>query len=262
MWRGLKIAVGLLALLALGWIGMTSLVRAYIFLPPDDILPPEWHGAPAQEVSLRTPDRTWLNGYFWAPRGGAKDIIVYFHGNNGSQQRSAEHGWPLTQGGRGVLIASYRGYGGNYGMPSEKGLAIDADAWIEKARRLLPPGGKLYLFGYSLGGGVALSAATRNRVDGVATLGTFTSVRDMAPGYARPFLYDDFDNIAAIRRIRVPVVLLHGEEDEVIPFAAMRKLAEASGGRAKMVPLPGERHGVAFTKLAPLVWNELAGEKR
>lgn len=262
MRRGLKIAFGLLTLAALGWIGMTSLVRAHIFLPPDDVSPPEWHAAPAQAISVRTADRTWLNGYYWAPKGGAKDIIVYFHGNNGSQQSSAEHAWPLTHGGRGVLIASYRGYGGNHGTPSEKGLAFDADAWIEQARQRLPPGGRLYLLGYSLGGGVALSAATRNRIDGVATLGTFTSVRDMTPGYALPFLYDEFDNIAAIRRIRVPVLLIHGEQDEVIPFDAMRRLGEASGGRAKMVPLPGERHGVAFSKLAPLVWNGLAGEKR
>jgi pimeloyl-ACP methyl ester carboxylesterase len=111
------------------------------------------------------------------------------------------------------------------------------------------------VFGHSLGGGVALEMAARHKVDGVATLGTFTSVVDRAPAIARPFVLDRFDNKAAIRRITAPVTLFHGEQDEIIAFSFGERLRDASGGRARFVPLPGEGHSVAMGKMAPLLWR-------
>lgn len=253
MGRRARIAIVLALVLALVWTGLTALARHIEFQPGGEVAAPVWTGTPPREVSVTTADGLTLHGYYW-PAGAARDIIILFHGNADSQQAMASRALPFADGGHGVLVASYRGYGGNPGGPSAPGLLIDGDAWIARARTLLPRGGRLYLFGHSLGSGVALAIAARHPVDGVATLGAFTRVSDMAPWYARPFIADEFDNVAAMHRITARVALFHGDRDEVIPFDNMAGLFAASRGRAHMVPLPGEGHFVPLTKMAPMVW--------
>lgn len=248
--------IGLVTLAALGlvWLGMSALVRHFEFRPGATVETPHWTGTPPQEVAVTTADGLTLHGYYW-PAGAARDILVVFHGNADSQQAMAQYAQPFAEGGHGVLIASYRGYGGNPGSPSAAGLLTDGDAWIAKARALLPAGGKLFVFGHSLGGGVALGMAARHPVDGVATLGTFSRIADVAPWYAWPFIADEFDNAAAVRRITAPLILFHGDRDEVIPYANVWRLRDAANGHARVVPLPGDGHSVALSRLAPMVWG-------
>ena len=215
------------------------------------------HEAPAA-ISTTTSDGLQLGGYYWPAAPGNDTIIVYFHGNGFNQLVGARRAEPLRVGGHGVLVASYRGYGGNPGRPSEEGLFTDAEAWLAKARELAP-NARLYLFGHSLGGAVALEMAARHPVSGVATLGTFTRLADVAPAIARGFLPDRFDNLRAIQRVTAPVFLIHGTQDQIVPFTATGRLRQASGGRAKVVPLQGAGHHVPLEKLSPAVWTMLLG---
>lgn len=254
MGRGLKIALGALVLAAAVWFGVTTIVRAYVFKNSDVIVVPVWQGTPPVEASVTTADGMTLQGYYWAP-AGAKDILVLFHGNGNNQQGVAPAAEAFTHGGHGVLVASYRGFGGNPGSPSQTGLFADGDAWMALARKLLPPGGKLYVLGRSLGSGVAMEMAARHPVDGLATVGGYTSITDMAPWIARPFVLDPFDNVAAIRRVQAPIVLFHGDKDPIIPFACAPKLRDASGGRAKLVVMHDWGHSIPPDVLAPLLWG-------
>lgn len=236
--------------------GCADVVRDRVFLPPPLAAAPAWERMP-EAIEVTTADGLTLKGLFWAPQGERRDIVVYFHGNAGNLNRDGAYAAPLAADGRGLLMTSYRGYSGNPGRPTEVGLSADADAFLAQARRRLPPGGRLFVLGHSLGGAVALGAATRQPVDGVATLGTFARIGDLAPWGVRGFMPDRFDNAAAIARIDAPVILFHGTSDAVVPFAAAETLRSASRDRARVVPLDGAGHHPDMRRLAPLVWSAL-----
>ncbi len=237
--------------------GCAGIIRDQIYQPSAAVAEPAWTERAPQRLTVSTTDGIELTGLYWAPVPPQRDIIIYFHGNGGTLFRSALRAEPLAAGGNGVLMTSYRGYSGNNGSPSETGLRRDAAAFADHARSLLPAGGTLYLFGHSLGGAVALGEAARVPVGGVATLGTFTSVRDNAPAIARGILPDQFDNRALIALPGPPVILFHGRQDMTIPFAQGEALAAASRGRATLVPLDTAGHQADMRLLAPMVWQML-----
>ena len=243
----------LAAALLLG--GCAGFVRDRIYRPePLSAQTPPWPGRAPQQVSVTTADGVTLHGYWWPPADGRSDVTVYFHGNGFNHQVGAWRAAPLAAGGHGVLVAGYRGYGDNAGRPSEPGLTLDAEAWMRRAREL-QPWGRLYLFGHSLGGAVALKMAGAFPVDGVATLGTFSRLAAAAPRLTRAFLPDRWDNRAAIARASAPTTLFHGTKDTVVPFTEAAILHDAAAGRARIVPLEGGGHQIDLAKLAPLVWQ-------
>ena len=235
--------------------GCAGLLRDRIFQPqPLAETSVEWVTDPPQAVTVTTADGLALGGYYWPAEPGTDSLLVAFHGNGFNQLVGAARAEPFRSGGHGVLVASYRGYGDNPGTPSETGLLLDGAAWMEKAEELEPTG-RRYVFGHSLGGAIALAMGGRYDVDGVATLGTFTSMTAMVPAIARASLEDRFDNLAAIGRVSAPVYLYHGTQDRSVPFTAAGELQRASGGRAAVVPLEGGGHHVPMDRLAPLVWS-------
>ncbi|WP_370178420.1 alpha/beta hydrolase [Alteriqipengyuania sp.] len=243
----------LLLAAALGLSGCAGIIRDRIYQPrtlaESEIA---YSGVAPSAVQVTAADGLTLDGYYWAPVAGNDTLVVYFHGNSGNHLEAAARAEPLTEGGHGVLVASYRGYGDNPGSPTEEGLFADADAWMAEARRLAPES-KLFVFGHSLGGAVALEMAVRHDTAGVTTLGTFSRLSAAAPSYARGILPDRFDNIAAIKRVSEPILLLHGTEDEVVGFVNGERLAQANP-RATFIVLPGAGHTVDMRLLAGRLW--------
>ena len=241
--------------LAVALAGCSGVIRDRIFQPsPLSETPVSWRGEAPREISVKTADGLTLSGYYWPARTPDAPLLVYFHGNGFNQLVGAARAEPFASGGRGVLVASYRGYGDNPGNPSEAGLMQDGAAWMEKAAELAPAA-RRYVFGHSLGGAVALEMAARYSVAGAATLGTFTSMTDMVPAIARGSLEDRFDNLAAIAKVDEPVFLYHGTADEIVSFASAGRLREAGGKNVSVVPLEKGRHHVDMTRLADLVWT-------
>ncbi|KSB90609.1 alpha/beta hydrolase [Caulobacter vibrioides] len=202
-------------------------------------------------ITVATADGLTLRGVEVPPRDG-KPTFLIFHGNGSSATNSVLWLGPLVAEGYGVVAAEYREYSGNPGRASEKGLAADADAFFDRAKAVAGSG-QLIVVGHSLGGGVAFGLASRRKLDGLVTIGTFTRLSAMAPAIARPLLTDRYDNKGAIASLDEPLFLIHGDADPVIPYAhgeALKAEAVAAHRQGAMFTVLGAGHGPNAATLA------------
>lgn len=197
------------------------------------------------DVTLETDDGERLTAYFRPPEPG-RALVVYFHGNAGSISQRAPRAAALADGGRGVLITSYRGYSGSTGSPTEEGLIADARAAYAFAREHAPAE-RIVLYGESLGTGVAVALAAEAEIGAVVLDAPFTSAADVART-RYPFvpigllMHDQFDSAARIRAVEEPVLLMHGTADPVTPFDQGRALYEVASEPKRFVAFDGEGH--------------------
>ena len=200
--------------------------------------------AGVQDVEIRTEDGETIVGW-WKPPEPGRALILYFHGNGGSLLNRRDRVRLLTRDGRGLLLVSYRGYSGSTGSPSEEGLRQDARAALGWLKSYDPK--RIVLYGESLGTGVAVRLATEAPVGGVILDSPYTSTADVARS---AFWYipisllmrDQYRSIDRIGHLNVPLLIMHGEEDSVIPIALSRALFAAANEPKRFVALPGVDH--------------------
>jgi fermentation-respiration switch protein FrsA (DUF1100 family) len=129
-----------------------------------------------------------------------------------------------------VLLVEYPGYGRSSGTPSERSLTATVEAAFDWARREpTVDAGRIIAYGRSVGGGAATALAGKRPVAAMILESTFTSVSVFARRFGALGLLvrDRFDNVAAVRRFTRPLLILHGEHDDVIPVAHGRALHAA-----------------------------------
>ena len=197
-----------------------------------------------QDVVIATSDGEQLVAW-WKPPEPGRALLLYFHGNGGSLLNRRDRVRMLTQDGRGILIVSYRGYSGSTGTPSESGLREDARAARDWLSTYEP--GRIVLYGESLGTGVAVRLATERQVGGVILDAPYTSTADIAKGLfwylpVALLMRDQFRSIDRIGDIKVPLLVMHGEEDSVIPIALSELLFKAANEPKRYLRLPGTDH--------------------
>jgi alpha-beta hydrolase superfamily lysophospholipase len=203
-----------------------------------------WTADPAQHnmqvVKYTTADGLTLTSWY-APPQGDKPVFILFHGN--ALNISSWHWVPdyFTRRGYGFLMAEYRGYGGNPGSISEQGFYNDGRAamtWLMKDRKI--PENKIIVYGMSIGSGTASQMAYEYKgIKALVLEAPFTSAvneaGDVYPwiGPAKYLLFDKFDNISKAPSFRMPVIVLQGSADEVIPPTHGKALFDAVGSPVK-----------------------------
>jgi fermentation-respiration switch protein FrsA (DUF1100 family) len=185
-----------------------------------------------REAMLETEDGLSLLSWYLPPRPG-RPVIAYFHGNGGHIGYRAERLLRFARKGYGVLLAEYRGYGGNPGTPSEAGFYIDGRAALVFLDREGVSANRLVLYGESLGSGVAVALAAEHQIAAVILEAPPTSVAEVAQGHfpyvpASRMVIDRFDSLSRIGRVRAPILILHGERDRVVPIRFGRALFDAA----------------------------------
>lgn len=218
--------VGVLFVLWLAVVGYMYVAQRSLMYHPAPGLPPP--PPPFSEVRLRTSDG--LDLVAWEARGEpGRPVLVYFHGNGGSIASRVFKVMRYVEAGYGVLLVSWRGYGGNPGAPSEEGLLADGRAALSHVGER----GPIVLLGESLGSGVAVRLAAERRPAGLILEAPFTSAADVgARAYwwlpVRLLIKDKFDSLSWIGRVQAPLLLLHGERDDVVPPEQGRRLLAAA----------------------------------
>lgn len=190
-------------------------------------------GLGVREVALTTKDGFALASWYLPPPAG-RPVIAYFHGNGGHIGYRAERLRRFAHAGYGVLMVEYRGYGGNPGAPCEAGLYADGEAALDFLAGAGIDGERIVLWGESLGSGIVVYLAARQRVAAVVLEAPFTSVAAAArrhyrfvPGAAL-LVRDRFDSLSRISQVTAPLLILHGERDGIVPASHGRTLLAAA----------------------------------
>ncbi|HSE49354.1 MAG TPA: alpha/beta hydrolase [Terriglobales bacterium] len=184
----------------------------------------------ARITKLKTSDGNTISAIY-LPNPQAKFTILYSHGNAEDIGELEPLFRELHDAGFAVLGYDYEGYGTSEGAPSEKRTYLDEQAaydFLVKEQRV--PTERVILFGRSVGTGPAIDLAARAPVGGLIVQSGFTSAfRVLARFPLVPF--DKFRNLDKIRRVKCPVLVIHGRRDNVIPFAHGERLYAAAPGK-------------------------------
>jgi len=195
-------------------------------------------------VTIKESDGVALNVWETPPGKPGSPIIVFFYGNAGTLSDFAGIGETLNNEGYGIVLASYRGYDGNPGLPTEDGLMNDARSILKSLPRNHGP---IILWGQSLGSGVAARMASEGRANALILQSPYTAVADVAarrfPIYpVHWFMRDRFNTFALVPKIKMPVLIIHGMEDDVVPFDMGETLSHQFGQEATFVAIPNRGH--------------------
>jgi fermentation-respiration switch protein FrsA (DUF1100 family) len=172
--------------------------------------------------------------------------VIYFYGQAGqlADEKSLAMYELFRSVGLNVLAVEYRGYGASEKTePTEAGVYIDARAvWRYLAQALEVPANRVVLYGYSLGGGVAIQLATEVNAAGLITEGTFTSIAAAVRAHypwlpAGLVMRNRFENLEKAKSLTLPWLLLHGRRDSMVPFAHSQALSGTTAGLRRLVPL-------------------------
>jgi len=200
--------------------------------------------ADAERVAVPIPNGGELAGLVFRAAGNANDAfwVLQLHGNADSafSPWQVRHCEALRQSGFNVLEVDYRGFGSTPGKASEAGMYEDSEAtYRELLRRGVPPN-RIILLGHSLGSGPAVLLATRHKAAALVLFGAFTSIPDAAADRypylpVRLAVTVQFNSLARIGDVHMPVVIAHSRADTLIPYSHALKLFAAANGPKHLI---------------------------
>lgn len=199
-----------------------------------------------ERLTLKTADGETLVAWNHLAREG-QPLFIYLHGNGANLTARNRRLMAMAAQGWGFLGVSYRGYGGSTGSPTEDGLIADAEAGYAKARELGYEPTRIFLFGESLGTGVAIALAARRDVRGVALEAPYSSIADVAASIywyvpVRYLMHDQYRSDERVKNVRAPLFIMHGVADRVVPIRFGEKLFAAANEPKGFFRVSGAGH--------------------
>lgn len=242
----------------------TRLLESLLFFPSRQAGPtPAALGLQFVDLEIPTDDGERLHGWWIPAPERRRGHVLLCHGNAGNVSDRLVHAQLLTQEGFDVLLFDYRGYGRSTGHPTEAGTYRDARA-ARQALLSLPdvdPVRIVYL-GESLGGAVALHLAEEAPPRGLVLLSAFASIRRMRdvhyPFIPAALVPDAYPSLRRTAQLDVPVLVVHGDRDEIVPVSQGRALFEAARGPKRLEVLPGVGHNDLVMLAGPRLVERIA----
>ena len=248
--RGLVLGLVTVCLVGLAVGMLTALQRQLIYFPDSTSVPPAGDLIEgARDITLGTSDGLALGAWF-VPPNSASDMhmaVLVAPGNGGNRMGRLGLATELSRRGLAVVLMDYRGYGGNPGSPSENGLAKDAMAAALMLEELGYPAERTIYFGESLGTGVVAALQTRRRPAGMVLRSPFTEVADVAAHHypwlhVRMLLKDKFQVTEHLSNSQVPVTIIYGDRDSVVPTQLSARVADEAPTLVERLVIRGANH--------------------
>jgi fermentation-respiration switch protein FrsA (DUF1100 family) len=214
-------------------------------------------------VRIPTGDGETLHGW-WLEAPSPAGQVVFFHGNGGNLSLWLDAVAGIRQRGLSVLAVDYRGYGDSTGRPSEQGLYRDAEASIRVfADRLRKSGTPVIYWGRSIGAPVAAHAATRLAPDALVLESPMANARSLLKTNPVLWLLSFFSSYRfatseSVQQLDVPLLVVHGDKDSIVPYASGRQVFEAARPAKKtFATIPGADHNDLHVANPPLYWQAI-----
>jgi fermentation-respiration switch protein FrsA (DUF1100 family) len=235
------------------------------------------HGV--EEVSFFNRDRLRLNGWFINSRNRpASATVIYFHGKSGNIAGSGWLAENMARRGFDVLLFDYRGYGKSEGeISDERDLYADADSayeYVVNERGVSPE--QVILYGHSLGTAAAVDLASRKRCSALIIESGLSSASEMAslmapwlPSWLHSLAKNRFESARKLADVNCPVLVSHGEPDNIVPTEQGRILFSAAREPKRLLIFPGADHNVSgfggekyFNEVATFILDSLGDGNR
>jgi uncharacterized protein len=252
-----RIALGLIVVYALGIVLLIVLEDRILYAPTfsEDFDAASLTGCAVQEVSFHTADGTPIHGRWFACEKATSAALI-FHGRAGNLTLDFGPddlaGWHKEVG-VSAFVFSYPGYGKSGGIPSEAGCYAAAEAayaWLTEVQKVPPS--QVLLYGRSLGSAIAIDIASRHPHRALILVTPFTSVPDVAESRfpllpAQMLMHNRFPSRAKIALCTRPVMVLHGTDDLLVPFAQGKELFDLANEPKRFIPVVGGSHEDCIT---------------
>ena len=243
----------------------TQLEKRFVFFPVAELLyTPNDVNLEYEDVRIQTSDGLVLQGWFISGKveTGSNVTWLWFHGNGGNiGHRIEELALAHHRTEANIFIFDYRGYGESEGAPAENGTYLDSRAVMEYlSLRPDVDSGRIVYLGHSLGAAVAVELALTQPPMAMVLVSPFASVHDMA-NLTLPFspigwlVRNHYDSISRIQQLDVPVLVLHGDQDETVPIDQGRKLYRAANQPKRFQALEGAAHNNTFEVAPEQYWG-------
>ncbi|MFM6324037.1 MAG: alpha/beta hydrolase, partial [Microcystis panniformis] len=230
-----------------------------IFMPNKNVLEtPKSIGLSFEDLQLTTKDNVNLSAWFVPAKDNnslGKGVILFCHGNGGNISNRLSYLPIFRDLGLATFLFDYRGYGKSTGQTSEEGTYQDVEAawqYLTQERKIPPQ--KIIIYGESLGGAIASYIAQttaqqnpQSTPAGLILASTFTSISDRA-AELYPFLpirllsRFSYNSIERLPKLKIPVLIIHSTEDEIIPFHHGEKNFQVANSPKKLIKLRGDHN--------------------
>jgi len=257
----LNLILSLAGIYVLIIIGGRLLHRNFVYLPDRTRIDPKEAGLQGvEEVAFKAMDGTKLIAWY-RPARGSKPTLLYFTGNSGNVADRAGKIKTIAADGYGVFMLNYRRYGGSEGWPSEKKIAADAISAYDCLRGLGVAPRDIVAYGESLGTAVATRLALQRHIEGLVLEAPFTSIVDVGQQAwkglpLKLIMTDQFRTIDRIGEVQVPLFIIHGGRDEIIPLAQARRVFHTANEPKRFSLFPRAGHNDLFDRGA---WEQVRG---
>ena len=227
----MKVVIGILVIYASVLVLLYIFQRNLMYHPDENNYFGDKLEVNIEKVKIKTSDNIDLLGWFHKKDLKRLKTIVYFHGNAGKLENRIHKLNHFKDMDVNFLIIAWRGFSGNEGKPSEEGLYIDGNSAIMWLKNLGLSEEDIIIYGESLGTGIATEIAQNNNFAGLILETPFTSMIEAAKNFypyipVSLILKDKYKNNLKIKNVNIPVLVMHGETDQIVPFWMGEKIYE------------------------------------